>query len=326
MGVLAFPGWDPILFSIGAIDIRWYGLLYVASYFAAYLLIVHLARRGFVRANPDSIDSFIYWIAGCGVLGARLVYVVFYNPTMLADPLSVFKIWEGGLASHGGLLGSFVGLTIYSRLHRVSWWRLTDCVALATFPNVLGVRLANFINGELYGRITDASVPWAMRFPTDPVAAHMLGMPDGLTSGQKERLIQTAYDTGVWQQIVEHVPLRHPSQLYEALGEGVILGLAIWILYWKTRHRRLGTGVYAGLLMLSYGIVRFFLEFFRQPDAQFATDGQAVGSALLGLSMGQLLCLVMLVIGTTFVVTRWKQRVPDQDWTPPEPGPAEGTA
>jgi phosphatidylglycerol:prolipoprotein diacylglycerol transferase len=163
--------------------------------------------------------------------------------------------------------------------------------------------VANFINGELYGRVTDESVPWAMRFPTDPMAMRLMGIGGGIIP-DRDRAIQAAIAERKWDLVRHQVPLRHPSQIYEALGEGLLVGLVLLVAYKLTRKNPLAAGVYGGIFVLGYGTVRFFIEYFRQPDSQFTDADDSVGTVLLGMTMGQVLCSAMILAGLVIVVRR----------------------
>lgn len=313
MAVLAFPRLDPVIVSIGDFSLRWYGLLWVLPFLGAYYIIKHLASVGFLRADPSTVDKLIYFALVGGFVGGHLGYLVFYQPSlMLEDPLVILKPWEGGMASHGGLIGAFLGCGVYAWRYDVNFYRIADAMALASFTSVVGVRLGNFINGELYGRVTDDTVPWAMRFPTDPKVAELLGAPESLSVAGREQLVRMAYETGAWNEVMAYVPLRHPSQLYELVAEGLLLSAALWAVWYATRERRLGIGVYCGLNLIGYWLARTVCELYRQPDQQFASSKEQLGTVWAGLSMGQLLSVFMLVGGVALVVTRWKHRVADE--------------
>jgi phosphatidylglycerol:prolipoprotein diacylglycerol transferase len=178
-----------------------------------------------------------------------------------------------------------------------------DALALGVGPGIFFVRVCNFINGELYGRIASPSVPWAMRFPNDPEARRLLHT-EGRGMRATERIVDQAYRDGTWERIQAQVPLRHPSQLYEALGEGVLTGVVVWTVYLWNRRRgaRWGDGAYGGLCLVCYGAVRTVLELFRQPDEQFRNGTDTLGTVLGPLTMGQVLSLCMVLAGLFFLV------------------------
>jgi phosphatidylglycerol:prolipoprotein diacylglycerol transferase len=319
---IPYPHIDPVFLDLpGPVDVRWYGLGYLVGFGVAYLLLRRLSRSGFLRLGTEAIGDLIYALVLGVILGGRLGYILFYDlPTTLAHPLGVLRIWEGGLSFHGGLIGVAVATLWFGRRHRVSWRNLGDALALSVGPGIFAVRLANFINGELYGRIASPSVPWAMRFPTDPVAQALLGAARAHGMRARELLIDQAYRTGEWARIAPQVPLRHPSQLYEALGEGALIMLVLWTVRAWNRRRGAswGEGAYAGLFLIGYGCVRSVLELFRQPDTQFADAAHPLGTVLGPLSMGQLLSFAMIVAGLWLFITalRGARAAPPGDATP----------
>lgn len=322
-----FPAWDPVLLEIPGlpIDIRWYGLMYVVGFIVAQWILMRLARARLLPLKPEAVPDLILWLVLGVLLGGRIGYALFYDNALL-DPLKLVQLWKGGLSFHGGLLGVVVALAWFSRRHRVPTARMADACALAVCPGIFAVRMANFINGELFGRKTGAETPGAMRFPTDPVALHAMGLDHpGLSMRDKELAIQVAFDHLEWQDVAdrvsradahgralpwedirprldweavrEQVPFRHPSQLYEGLGEGVLVGLMLLGIYLATRRRPLGPGAYGGLFLIGYGVVRFFIEFLRMPDVQFRDADDPVGTVFLGMTMGQTLCVGMVLAG-----------------------------
>lgn len=303
---IPYPHIDPVAIDLpGPLDVRWYGLGYMVGFGAGYLILRRLARRGFVRLDPEAAGDLIFALVLGVILGGRIGYILFYEfPRFAAHPLDVFKIWTGGLSFHGGLIGAVLAGAWFARRHQVSWLNVGDAIALGVGPGIFAVRIANFINGELFGRIARASVPWAMRFPTDPVAQRLLGADRAGSLRGSELVIDRAYQTGEWERIRGQVPLRHPSQLYEALGEGAFTALVVWSVFLWNRRRgvRWGDGAYGGVFLICYGAVRTFLELFRQPDAQFQTPTNPLGTVLGPLSMGQVLSILMLLVGVFFLV------------------------
>ena len=261
--MLPFPHIDPVIFKIGPFAMRWYGLMYILGFLAAYGLMVYQLRGnrkpGIPREAVD--DLFFYLIIGL-IVGARLGYTIIYNPGFyIENPIEIFMVWHGGMSFHGGLAGAFIAGVIVI-VKKGLPFRTTADLVIPTAP--IGIclgRIGNFINGELFGRPAD--VPWAMVFPQ--------GGP---------------------------IP-RHPSQLYEAFFEGLLLFVILW--FYKDKKKREGD-VFAMFLML-YGIFRTFCEFFRLPDAQ-------LGSVLGPLSMGQVLSLAMVLTGAAlkFYVLPWLER------------------
>lgn len=346
-----FPAWDPVLIDIPGlpIDIRWYGLMYVVAFLVAQWIFVRLARARFFPVPADAAPDLIFYCVIGVMLGGRTGFALFYNHSLL-NPIEFVKVWTGGLSFHGGLAGVGIASWLFARRHRVSWRRTVDSAALAVTPGILFVRIANFINGELYGRVTERGVGWAMQFPTDPMAERLLGLSSAWTMRDRELCIQVAYghkrfadvqdllskvdDRGEaidWASVAPHldwakvshmtdvdghllVPYRHPSQLYEGLGEGLVLGLVMLALYLLTRKRPWRPGAYGIAFLFGYAIVRWTLERVRQPDAYFPGDG----TVFLGMTMGQTLSTAM-VVGAV-VMLFWPSRRPAGGAAPP---PAE---
>ncbi|MGI6656965.1 MAG: prolipoprotein diacylglyceryl transferase [Desulfobulbus sp.] len=261
--MLEFPAISPVIFSLGPLHIRWYGLMYVIGFVAAYLLVCRQARQFGWDAMLQAVDNLNLALVLGVILGGRLGYVVLYNPAFyLENPQLILAIWSGGMSFHGGCLGALLAGWLYCRRTGLDFWRAADLYIVTVPIGLFFGRLGNFINGELYGRIT--TVPWGMVFP----------------------------DGG---------PLpRHPSQLYEAVAEGLILFVILWSLKarpWRAEHRAWPHGSMLALFFILYGAARFCIEFFREPDAQ-------LGLIAAGLSMGQLLCLLMIVLGSVLWVLR----------------------
>ena len=279
---IPYPQISPDIFRLGPFRIRWYGVMYVVGYVVGYRIIKRRVARGLVRLSRSELDALIGYLVAGMLVGARIMYAVAYQPGhFLGDPLELFAIWHGGLSFHGALIGIAVAAMVFARVHRVAFWRLADTLAVASTPGLFFGRLGNFINGELYGRVT--TVPWAMVFPTDP----------------------------------QQVP-RHPSQLYEAVVEGLVLFLVLRAFERRaTAQRWYRPGLVAGAFLCGYGAFRFLLEFTRQPDPQL--------SFVLGpFSMGQLLCAAMVVAGVTVLLARLRPPPEDAQLTP-SPGVAAST-
>ena len=306
---IGYPWIDPVALNLpGPIDIRWYGLGYVVAFGAGYLVLRKLAREDFLHMDPDRVGDLIYALIFGTIIGGRLGYIIFYDfASFAANPLRIFRIWEGGLSFHGGLLGVLTAAAWFARKHRITFLNLGDGLALGVVFGIFAVRIANFINAELYGRIASADVPWAMRFPTDPVALRLIGA-EGLPMRAREEAITRAYETDLWEQVRDHVPLRHPSQLYEAATEGLLLGLILWAVYAWTRRRgiRLPEGTLGGIFLVGYGLFRSFVELFRQPDAQFRGPDDPLGTVLGPLTMGQTLSLAMILVGVWLLARAWQ--------------------
>ena len=283
--------------------IRWYGLAYVAGFIVGIALYKRLAQRGYSDLKPEVVTDFIVGGAIFGiVLGGRLGYMLFYNlDGFLANPLLIFKLWEGGMSSHGGIVGLTLYTLWYARRHRVSWRNLNDNLAVVAPLGLLFGRLANFINGELYGRATNVS--WAMQFPkelydtaTDAqlriheagLAAAMAIDPAWNTPDRIEGAARTSQP--LREALAGVLTPRHPSQLYEAALEGAFLFTLLWLL--RTRVR-MPNGVLTGVFFLAYALVRIAGECFREPDAPLTGT----------LTRGQFLSLFLVLLGLAFLVS-----------------------
>ncbi|HEY2805895.1 MAG TPA: prolipoprotein diacylglyceryl transferase [Gemmatimonadales bacterium] len=279
---IPFPGWDPVALHLGPISIRWYGLGYLAGFLIAGWILDRLGQKGFVALTKVQVSDLIAWLVVGVLLGGRLGYALFYEQSLLTHPLELVKIWQGGLSFHGGLAGVVIASWLFARKHKILWRRVADSLSLCIPAGIFLVRCANFVNAELYGRIARPTVPWAMRFPTDPVARAL--SPELARGGSLHwhEAFVAMKANGTWAQLAPNVPLRHPSQLYEALLEGVVIAAILWAVYLKKGPTGPRPGALAALFLLLYAIARFFVEFTRQPDAQ-------LGFVLGPFSMGQLL-------------------------------------
>ncbi len=291
---IPFPDISPALFSIDLggfqFALRWYALAYIAGVvIAAWMIGRHLRNATLWRDRSapmaaEVVEPLLTWMVLGVILGGRLGYVLFYQPSYyLQNPAEILQVWQGGMSFHGGFLGVVIAGILFCRVHKVSMASLADLLALATPPALFLGRSANFINAELWGRPTD--VPWGVIFPG--AAAQDCPGPVGIVM-----------DAGV------QLCARHPSQLYEALLEGLILGLVILYLIHRRGWFRV-PGQVAGLFFLGYGLGRFIVEHFRQPDAQFFLHHPR-GYALwlsddIGVTMGQLLSLPMVVAGVVVI-------------------------
>jgi phosphatidylglycerol:prolipoprotein diacylglycerol transferase len=266
--MLIHPQFDPIAISLGPLAIRWYGLMYLAAFFQFWWLgkrrietHPQLARSGWSVEQLD--DLLFYGVLGV-ILGGRLGQVLFYEPAYyLAHPLEILAVWKGGMSFHGGFLGVLVAMTLYARKTQHRWLDITDFIAPLVPLGLAAGRLGNFINGELWGRVCDPALPWAMVFPQ-----------------------------------VDALP-RHPSQLYQAGLEGVLLFVLLWFFARGVRPR----GAVSGAFLVGYGSLRFVAEFFRAPD-----DG--IFGLSQDISMGQWLSLPMILLGLALLVWSLRKRSP----------------
>lgn len=289
------------------VGLRWYGLAYVLAFYLGYLLYRRLAEKGYTDLPAEQVSDFITWAAVFGVMvGGRLGWVIFYGwPQVMADPLVAFKVWEGGMASHGGILGLVLFTFYWSRKHKVSWTSIGDSLVVVAPIGLFLVRMANFINGELFGKV--AKVPWAMLFPNelydDPAKAAQLNLQNG---AQVSAYLEAARkDPNLAEALRQVLSPRHPSQLYEALLEGVILFTCLWVLRTKFRLPR---GVLTGAFFILYAILRIVGEMFREPDRAWS-----VGP----FSPGQFLSLFMVLIGVAFIVWGRKTQQYERAFTRP---------
>ena len=294
----------PFVFRIGEYGPRWYGLSYVLSALCGFWLYRRLAQRGYTDLKPAQVADFITWSGLFGVLlGGRLGWIVFYGikEPHDGDPWWFFKVWQGGMSSHGGILGLAVVTYVLSRRWRVSWTGIGDSLCVVSPIGLFLVRCANFINGELIGK--RASVPWAVKFPRELLDTD-IGRSD--IAPEAARLLQMTPP-----QIVDAVPHdpedrrvlgellnpRHPSQIYEALLEGLVLFSVLWILRTRFRTPR---GVITGAFFILYAALRIVGEHFREPDPAWA---------VAFFSAGQFLSLFMFLIGAAFLAWGFKARI-----------------
>ena len=256
MLAIPFPNIDPVAFELGPLVVRWYALAYIVGLLLGWKYAVWLNRRPAGLVPQDALDDFLAWAVIGIVLGGRIGYVLFYQPDYFLDyPLAIFEIWRGGMSFHGGLIGIILAMILFARKRGIALLALTDLVAAAGPIGLFLGRLANFVNGELFGRPAD--LPWAVIFPG--------GGP---------------------------LP-RHPSQIYEAFLEGILLFLVLFLLASAWQARR-WPGVISGAFLAGYGIARIIAEFFREPDPQ-------LGFLWGGATMGQILSLPMVALGIAVI-------------------------
>jgi phosphatidylglycerol:prolipoprotein diacylglycerol transferase len=256
MYAIAFPAFDPVAFEIGPLVIRWYSLAYVVGILAGWQYAMRLADRTGGRIERSHVDDFIVWATLGVILGGRLGYVLFYKPGyFLGNPIEIFAMWKGGMSFHGGALGVLIAVALYCRKRRLSFLSFADLITAAAPIGLFFGRIANFINGELFGRTTD--VPWAMAFPRGGPAP------------------------------------RHPSQLYEAGLEGLVLFAILAVLIFGYRGL-MRPGLVTGAFFAGYGVARFLVEYVREPDAHLGT--------LFGfMTMGQILSLPLVFLGAWMI-------------------------
>ncbi len=300
---------DPVAIPLpGPADVRWYGLGYVFAFTVGYFVLRYLSREGFLKLDYDAISDLVFGLIIGTILGARIGYILFYDfDSFAANPSRIIRLWEGGLSFHGGLAGVVLASAWFVRKHRLGLVHLLDSLALGVPSGIFAVRVANFINGELYGRVTTAEVPWAVRFPTDPTAVQLLGIDQVYGIRERELAILEARESGAWDAIRDQVPLRHPSQLYEAFSEGLLLALILWTIYLVAKRRgvKLAEGLLAGIFLTGYGVFRSIVELFRQPDAQFRGPDDPLGTVLGPLTMGQTLSLIVTGSGVYLLIRAW---------------------
>ena len=294
---------SPFLVKFGPnFGIRWYGFSYLLAFFCGFLLLRWLAQRRYCELAPAKVGDFILLASLGVVIGGRLGFVLFYRfAHTLADPISIFRVWDGGMSSHGGMIGLTLVTFLYARQHRISWLGLADNIAVVAPVGLFLGRCANFINGELYGRAT--SVPWATQFPKEAidlpeVGARVLAAVHALRpeAGDLGAIIEQARTDHSLQAIFRQVLTpRHPSQLYEALLEGAFLFGCLWFLRLRTKPPR---GMLAGIFLLLYAVVRVIVENFREPDAPLTGP----------FTRGQTLSVMLIVGGICFVAYELKAR------------------
>jgi phosphatidylglycerol:prolipoprotein diacylglycerol transferase len=293
---IPFPPLSPELFAIEigsfTFALRWYALAYLFGLGLGWWVIwkamarPHLWPRDTPPLKPEQVEGLLTAVVLGVILGGRIGYVLFYQPgEYAADPLSALRIWEGGMSFHGGLAGVAVSAFIFCRIHKAPPLQIADAMSMVIGIGLLLGRLANFVNAELWGRPSDA--PWAVIFPG--AAAQDCAGPVGIT-----------------QYLGAMVCARHPSQLYEALLEGLIMGAVLLWLAWRRGWLK-RPGALTGGFLLIYGASRFVVEFYRQPDEQFTSPTNPIGFALalspeIGLTMGQILTLPMLLCGIVLLL------------------------
>jgi phosphatidylglycerol:prolipoprotein diacylglycerol transferase len=271
---VAFPdlGLSPVALHLGPFDLRWYSLAYLAGIFVGYWYLLKLLKQPGAPFARRHADDLVFYAALGIILGGRMGYVLFYNLGYYAQhPVDVLKLWDGGMSFHGGLVGTVLGILYLSWKEKLPALRIHDYVACVAPIGLFFGRLANFVNHELWGAPTN--VPWAVRFPEVVAGVTILGPP------------------------------RHPSQIYEAILEGIVLFAILWWMFWKT-EARYQPGKLVGAFGFFYGIFRFLVEFVREPDPQLTAFSQATG-----LHMGQWLSIPLIIGGAWLMWTAKGRRV-----------------
>jgi phosphatidylglycerol---prolipoprotein diacylglyceryl transferase len=288
---------NPLIFRIwDNVGPRWYGFAYVLAFASSYLLFHYLAKRGYADLPVARVGDFIVGVALFGVIvGGRLGYVFFYRPEMLREPLSILKVWEGGMSSHGGMIGVLLFTLYYARRHKISWLNIGDNLVVTAPIGLFFGRCANFINGELYGR--PAHLPWAMQFPkelldhpaeADRAVMECIKIDPSLRT--PEAIIAAVHREPRVKEVLRAILTpRHPSQLYEAFLEGIVLFVILWFVRTRTRQPN---GVLTGLFFVCYAVFRIVVECFREPDAPL----------IAGFTRGQFYSFFLIAIGIGFIV------------------------
>jgi phosphatidylglycerol:prolipoprotein diacylglycerol transferase len=261
--MLVHPQFNPIALEIGPLKVHWYGLMYMLAFLQLWWLgKIRLAMRPELGITVKGLDDMLFFGVIGVVLGGRLGEVLFYQPGYYFEhPAEIIAVWNGGMSFHGGFIGVLIAMMLWSRRHHVSWFNTTDFIAPLVPLGLAAGRIGNFINGELWGRVADPSLPWAMVFPN-----------------------------------VDNQP-RHPSQIYQALGEGLLLFIILWLYARKPRP----TAAVSAVFLIGYGAFRFTAEYFREPDAGI------FGQSYL-ISMGQWLSLPMIVAGIVMLIWAYRRK------------------
>jgi phosphatidylglycerol:prolipoprotein diacylglycerol transferase len=251
---------DPVALDLGFFQIKWYSLAYITGILVGWWYLLKLIAQPGSPMARRHVDDLVFYATLGIILGGRLGYAIFYSPDMLLSPWRLIRLWDGGMSFHGGMIGTSIGIILFARKEKLDWLRIHDYLACAVPFGLFFGRMANFINGELWGK--PSNVAWAIIFP------------------------RTGND----------VP-RHPSQLYEAGLEGIALFAILWFAFWRTKARY-EPGKLVGLFLLGYGLARFTVEFFREPDSQFSGTFFATT-----IHMGQMLTLPMIIGGLYLIAT-----------------------
>ncbi len=331
--------WDPVIFQLtDAIAVRWYGVAYMLGFVIGFFLLCRLARKNLYPIPEEKLSDFITWVALIGVLlGGRLGYVLFYMlPNegigyILNDPTVIVRVWEGGMASHGGMLGVVAYAIYYARKHKLPWPAVLDGLAIVAPVGLFFGRLANFINGELYGNIVPVGSKCGMIFPTELLQSEFLfnrvahsilsdsALQESITNAgyqipailSPEWIITCARHVPELENLIAKIMIghsRYPSQLYEAATEGLLLFAILWCvrIFWKRAYN----GIFCGIFCIVYSIARIACEEFREPDSPFT----------FGLTRGQFLSTFLILLGVGFFIYafRTKKTVTDCQFSDPK--------
>ncbi|MDH5517521.1 MAG: prolipoprotein diacylglyceryl transferase [Gammaproteobacteria bacterium] len=262
--MIVYPEIDPVAISLGPLTIHWYGLMYLTGFALMWILGMHRAKQPASGWSKQEVEDLVFYGAVGLILGARIGYILFYNFSAFIDnPAILFKVWEGGMSFHGGALGVMTALILFARKYKKQYFDITDFMLPLAPPGLFAGRMGNFINAELPGRVADADLPWAFIYP------HVDKLP------------------------------RHPSSLYQALTEGLLLFIILWF-FSSSKKPRMAV---SGLFLLGYGSFRFSTEFFRVPDAQMGFV------AFDWMSQGQVLSTPMIIAGIGLLVLAYKKQV-----------------
>jgi phosphatidylglycerol:prolipoprotein diacylglycerol transferase len=328
--------WDPYALQLtDTFGVRWYGLSYVAGFIAAWGILKALARRGLILVKTQYVADLIFAVVLGTLIGGRLGYCLLYRPALFTDFRSEFPFWgvfaltEGGMASHGGMMGIALACLWFARRHRLPGLHVMDCLALVAPVGILFGRIANFVNGELLGKIVSAPgrpAPWwAVKFPQELTEGHApaldtdqsLRLAELATSVAREgddnwmamhRLVEAVQsgDARIARDLEPLISARHPSQLYQAVAEGVLVGAVLWLVFARPRR----PGVTTACFFIVYGVGRIATELIRLPDAHLGVK------RFIGLSRGQWLSALMVVVGTGLIlwIARRSKQPPMGGW------------
>ncbi len=287
--MLTYPNIDPVAISLGPLQVHWYGLMYLLAFLCAWGLATYRAKQR-DNWNAEMVSDLVFYGALGVVLGGRIGYVLFYEfSKFLADPIWLFKVWTGGMSFHGGFIGVMVAMLFWCYKYKKTWFETLDFIAPCVPTGLMFGRIGNFIGGELFGRVSNGNYSWLMGFPTAQYA-------------DNEYLKNHPEQINLLQQVGQQMMLpRHPSQIYQALCEGLLLFIVLWWFSSKPRPRMAVSAIF----LMGYGCARFFMEFVREPDAD-------QGYILFGwMTKGQILSFPMILIGLWMIWYAYHKKVFD---------------